>query len=62
MDLMVFGGKYGCVMYLGWVFGWSWMVFGWLRIDFDGLGSMFGLFLDGLFDVVGKTFDEEFDA
>ena len=33
------------------------MVFGWLRIDFDGLGSMFGLFLDGLFDVVGKTFD-----
>ena len=21
MDLMVFGGKYGCVMYLGWVFG-----------------------------------------
>ena len=22
MDLMVFGGEYGCVMYLGWVFGW----------------------------------------
>ena len=33
------------------------MVFGWLRIDFDGFGSMFGLFLDGLFDVSVKTLD-----
>ena len=32
------------------------MVFGWLRISLD-FGSMCRLFLDGFFDVLGKTLD-----
>ena len=52
MDLMDIGWSFACLVDFGWVLDGSGMVFGWLRIDFDGFWRyvlmVFGWIFDGL--------------